>query len=193
MTVETPSEVLAAEHEAIETLLEALATMASRLRKGEVVPKDDLYDAMTVVVEFADGCHTAKEESVLFPALSDASPDVGAEIARRLTSDHRAFRHVVAAVWELIPRSTTKAVRRQIGKHLSTYTRLLREHIRVETEELLPEVERSLAPAQRERVTQGFERVEREEIGPGMHLAYRSIIRRLAEAYAALSSEPRPG
>lgn len=192
MATASPSEVLTSEHEAIGALLGALAAMASRLKEGEVVPKDDLYDAMMVVVEFAEGSHRAKEEAVLFPALSAASPERGGEMTRRLTSDHRAFRHVAAAVREQIPRSTTKAVRRQVGRNLATYIRLLRAHIRVETEELLPELERSLPPAQRERVVQGFERVEREEIGPGMHEAHRSIIRRLAEAYRVPSLEPMP-
>lgn len=182
--VTTPGDVLNAEHEAIETLLTTVDAMAERLRAGEPIPKDDLYDVLTVVVDFADGCHHAKEESIVFPALALVSPHAGAELGRRLTSDHRALRLLASSVKATVPRSHTKAARKQLGKLLATYSRLLRAHMKVETERLLPEVALALTAAEQERIMRAFERVEREEIGAGMQAAYRAIILRLAETYS---------
>lgn len=180
-----PSDVLHAEHEAIEALVNALEGIAAHIRTADDVPADDLRDALTVVVEFADRCHHAKEEVVLFPPLSAASPQIGADLARRLTSDHRAFRRIVGTIQDLLPSANSRQARRLLAKHLDTYTRVLREHIRVEEEQLLPEVERSLPPWERDRLTVEFQRVERDELGHGLHDAYVAIIRRLAETYAS--------
>lgn len=183
--MDEPSATLRFEHDAIQVLLSVLDGMAHRLRVNEAVPREDLDDAMTVVVEFADRCHHAKEEQVVFPALRKASPEIGADIARRLTSDHQAFRKLVRAMRDLCPKARTrKSARVQLAKYFSTYIRVLREHIRIEEEQLLPEVDRSLAPAQRAEFAERFDRVEAEEIGWGMHEAYHAMIHRLAESYA---------
>jgi len=176
-----PNAILREEHEAIEHLLAAVEGMGTRLRR-EPLPKADLDAAMAAITEFADQCHHAKEEKVLFPALAQASPKVGAELARRLTSDHRAFRKLVGDTRALLPRTDT-ASRQQLSKNLLTYARLLREHIRIEEEQLLPEVERSLDAGARERIAMEFDRVEEAEVGPGVHERHHEAIHRLAHTY----------
>jgi hemerythrin-like domain-containing protein len=179
-----PNDVLRAEHEAIELLLAAVEGMAARLHSGAAYPRRDLEKAMTVVTEFADRCHHAKEEKVLFPVLTKASP-AGAEISRRLMSDHRAFRKLVGATRELIPKGEADPkARASVAKNLDTYTRVLREHILIENTDLFQEVERSLTEAQRAEIAKEFERVEQEEIGPGVHEQYHHMIHELADAYA---------
>ena len=180
-----PNEVLREEHEAIELLLSAVEGMAGRLQAKGAYLRKDLESAMTIVTDFADKCHHAKEERTLFPVLSRFSPTVGAELARRLTSDHIAFRKLVGTIREQIPtgeKDTT--VRAQLEKNLDTYTRLLRQHILIENTELLPEVERAIPPAERERLAEEFERIEEEEIGAGVHAKYHHMIHKLADAYA---------
>jgi len=179
-----PNEMLREEHEAIELLLNAMEGIAERIRKEDQVPEGDLETAFTVVSEFADKCHHAKEEKVLFPVLSKASKD-GAEIARRLTSDHRAFRHLVGVTRALVPKARDdRTARSHLVKNLDTYTQLLREHIAIETSDLFREVERAIAPEAREELAEAFERVEREEIGLGVHEKYHAMIHRLAHVYA---------
>lgn len=179
-----PNEILKEEHEAIEHLTSAIEGMAVRLGGTGAYPKKDLEKALTVVVEFGDRCHHAKEEKVLFPAIAKASPKTGVELARRLTSDHIAFRKLVGTMrGQIADAGKDAAVRTQLAKNLGTYTRLLRRHISVEDGELAREVERSLGPAERARIAKEFERVEREEIGPGVHEKYHAMIHELAEAY----------
>ena len=179
-----PADTLRAEHETMQGLLSVLDGMAARLRSDVPVPREDLADVMTVIVEFADRCHHAKEEDVLFPALASASPQVGAEIARRLTSDHQAFRKIAASLRESVPRAgRSRVARDQLGKLLSTYARVLREHVEIEEQTLLPEFERAMEFAARQRIAEEFERLEREDVGLGMHEAYDAIVRRLGRTY----------
>jgi len=188
-----PTEMLRSEHVAIEGLLTVLDAMAKRLAANEPVPREDLLDAMTVIVEFTDRCHQVKEEDLVFPALSSASPMAGADMARRLTNEHRALRRLAASMRDLLPRaSSTKTARAQFGKDLRTYTRLLREHIRIEDETLLPEFDRTVGAAERTRIAREFDRLEREDVGWGLHEAYAAIIDRLAETYRTPSRDSRP-
>jgi len=177
--------VLKEEHEAIELLLSSVEGMAGTLNGKGAYPRKDLESALTIVTEFADKCHHAKEERTLFPVLSKASPKVGAELARRLTSDHIAFRKLVGTMKEQTSKGETdETVRALLSKNLDTYARLLREHIRIENTELLPEVERSIPEAERHRLAAEFERIEAEEIGAGVHDKYHHMIHKLADAYA---------
>jgi len=180
--MDDPNDILKSEHDAIELLLAAVEGMAGRLTTKAEFPKKDLEAALTVVTEFADKCHHAKEETTLFPVLSKASPTVGAELARRLTSDHIAFRKLVGTMKAQIAEG--EKVRPQLGKNLDTYVRLLRKHILVENTELLPEVERSIPQAERAKLAKEFERIEREEMGAGMHEKYHAMIHKLADTYS---------
>lgn len=183
--MDEPGDVLQHEHEAILTLVEALEGMVDRIRTADEVPEADLGQALEVIMEFADRCHHGKEEEILFPALARASSE-GAELTRRLTSDHKAMRKLVGVIRELLPRATDDdEARRQLAKNLATYPRLLREHIRIEDDRLLAETQRSLSPEERARVVREFERVEREEIGPGEHERYHALIQELADRYAS--------
>ena len=180
--MESPADILRSEHDAIRSLLSALEGMIERIRRDNAIPKDDLYDAVAVVAEFADKCHQGKEEVVLIPELVKASPRAAA-VAERLKADHVAFRGHVQLIKQLLPKSRTKAVRRRIAGHLATYVRTHREHMALVDEELLPEIDRSLRPEQRARIAKEFERVEKAEIGWGMRDAYSAIIERLADVY----------
>ena len=182
--MEEPDEVLQHEHEAILLLAGAVEGMAERIRTTGKVPEADLRQALEVIAAFADRCHHGKEEAVLFPALARASPE-GAELTRRLTSDHKAMRKLVGTVRDLLPgASENDESRGQLAKNLATYPRLLREHIRIEDDRLMAETRRSLSPEERARVAREFERVEREEMGPGEHERYHDLIHGLADRYA---------
>lgn len=179
-----PNAILRAEHEAIEHLVSAIEGMAARLGGTGPYPRNDLDTALTVAAEFADRCHHAKEEKVLFPALAAASPKTGAELTRRLTSDHIAFRKLVGSMRDQIASGGRDVdVRTQLAKNLGTFSRMLRRHISVEDLDLAREVERFLGPAERERIAEAFERAEREEVGPGVREKYHAMIHQLAALY----------
>ena len=181
-----PNDTLRDEHEIIERLLFALDGLADHIRYDKDFPERDIEEALGIAVEFADWCHHAKEEFVLFPALRKASPRRGGEIARRLTSDHMAFRKLVKAMRNAVPLAAIEdgPPRAHLAKELGLYTRLVREHIRIEEQRLLPEVERSLGRRDRAAIAAEFDRLEKMEGEPGRHRRFEDAIRRLAVAYA---------
>jgi len=182
--MEEPNQILKQEHDATEELLNALDEMTIKAGVLGKPPVKDIEDALTVIIGFVDKCHHVKEEKALFPALSKASPDVGAELARRLTSDHKAFRQLVSSMDTALARvGSDSQARTLIVKHIGTYTRLVRAHIGVEETELFREVDRAIQPDERAEISIAFERIEQEEVGRGMHEKYHSMIESLSKKY----------
>lgn len=181
----TPSAVLEAEHDVIRQLLRALNGMAHTVERVPI-PRQDLDDALETIAGFADACHHAKEEKVLFPALRRASKE-SERVVRELEGDHKAGRKIVRAMRDAAPGAASGDVASQEGfAHAARlYAKMLEMHIRHENERLYPLMERVLSPAERERVAEEFERVEREETGAGVHQKYERIVERLAGTYAA--------
>ncbi|HEY7588892.1 MAG TPA: hemerythrin domain-containing protein [Thermoplasmata archaeon] len=180
-----PSEILREEHEVIEHLLHVLEAMGKEVERGSHVPKSDLEAALEVVVGFADECHHAKEEKALFPILAKVSPKEGAFLVHRLEGDHKAARQIVRAMRDSIPGVDVGegSARATFAKSAKTYAVLLREHIKAETNRLLPLTDAAIPAAQRKELGEEFERIEREETGAGVHEKYEGTIHLLADKY----------
>lgn len=69
--------VLHAEHRIILRLLDCLDLMAERAATAQAMPVLEARDVIAVLRGFADGCHHAKEEQILFPALERLAPGFG--------------------------------------------------------------------------------------------------------------------
>jgi hemerythrin-like domain-containing protein len=63
------------------------------------------------------------------------------------------------------------------------YTELLASHILKENSILFPMAEQRLDPAEEKRLMEGFDRVEREETGEGVHEKYHQLLHELRDAY----------
>jgi len=183
--MERPSEVLREEHVVIEHVLGVLDGMAEHLDEKESVPVKDMDAILEVAVNFADKCHHAKEERALFPLLEKYSPEEGKLLAHRLHGDHEAFRHLMGQMREEVPKVGARdpAATRMFAKNARTYASLLREHIAQETEKLLPLMDRAIPAKDSERLAEEFERIEREEVGAGVHERYEHTVHSLAEKY----------
>lgn len=180
-----PARVLDAEHDVIRHLLHAVSGIADALEAGAPVPRKDVDDALDTMVGFADKCHHAKEEKILFPALRAASAE-GEKLARELEGDHRAGRKLVATMrLESAPASEGDvASKRRLAQAARLYVKMLDRHIENEAQKLLPLVDLTFDEAERRRIAEAFERVEEEETGAGAHERYEGIVHRLSDAYA---------
>ncbi|NOY58855.1 MAG: hypothetical protein GXO75_07960, partial [Calditrichaeota bacterium] len=80
--MQKPTELLVAEHDVIERMLKVLTEAANRLQKGQVVAPDIFVKAADFIQNFADRCHHAKEEDVLFKLMGERGvPTQGGPIA----------------------------------------------------------------------------------------------------------------
>lgn len=69
LTDQMPSEVLRAEHQVILRVIGVLQQLVIRSEQGKGFEKESLRRCVEFFRHFADACHHAKEEDLLFPAL----------------------------------------------------------------------------------------------------------------------------
>lgn len=181
-----PSGVLDAEHHVIEHLLKAMDSMADALDHGRPVPLKDVEDVLEVASGFADKCHHAKEERILFPALMQAQPKRAKRVVDELTGDHKAGRKLIGSMRGLAVAAAKGEPREEhrLAYLMRLYTTVLDAHIRHEETRLLPLVDSVFTPGERAKLAEAFERVEREETGEGAHERYEGMVHRLRETYA---------
>lgn len=184
-----PSAVLDAEHRKIRHLLDAMDGMATRLDRGEPVPKADVDSALDMAVGYGTECHEAKEEKILFGALRDLGTLEALRIVDELEADHVAAQRLERTMRAEsgAGESRDPVMMGQLARDVRAYTKLLRTHIDHETLELLPLTDR-LHHLASERVARAFERLDVEEVGEGRHARFERTIDGLHERYAPKGS-----
>jgi len=187
------TDVLKNEHRAIEEMLDVLEAATRRLEAGEEVPRDLFSQVTDFFRNFADRCHHAKEEDWLFPRLEDRGmPREGGPIAVML-SEHEEGRAYVRALTEAGARFAAGDVSaaRTLIANARGYVELLRQHILKEDSILFNMANNLLSQADQDELVEGFERLEEERMGPGVHERYHALIAELKEVVA--TPYPSPG
>ncbi len=187
------TETLRSEHEGVLVVLDQLERAVNAAGRGAPVPVDVFRDIQEFFNVFVDRCHHAKEESELFPRLIRRG---SASIARRLQADHALGRQLAAmygqSVSSYIPGEVPTATR--LAQSARRYAAFLREHIELETRQLLPAVETTLADDD-QALSDAFERIEVEQIGAGTHERLHRMIMGLPQRidpYDSASSGAKP-
>ena len=97
-----PIHVLTHEHEIILKVVAGLGKIARELDKGKIADPDTLRAIVRFMREFADHCHHAKEEDLLFPAMERKGvPESGCPLGG-LRHEHAEGRALVTALSEAI-------------------------------------------------------------------------------------------
>jgi hemerythrin-like domain-containing protein len=178
------TQILVHEHEVITQALTALDAMAGRLAAGQAVPQSDLEALLEFFTVFADGCHHAKEEGILFPALEAAGmPRDGGPIGVMLEEHGEGRRLVVRMRQELGAVAGDAAARRRFADAAREYVAVLEQHIAKENGVLLPGADRMLSEQKDREITAAFERHEELEMGPGVHARFHRLLDELAARY----------
>ena len=84
----TPTQILMDEHQLILAVLDSLEEGADRLDGGDKVDPDFFLDAAEFVAGFADKCHHAKEEEILFVAMTAMDGPSAAIYSFRMSTNH---------------------------------------------------------------------------------------------------------
>jgi hemerythrin-like domain-containing protein len=190
-----PTEILEQEHGVIEIVLSSLEKMAEMALKSGAIDIDSATDAIDFIRNFADRCHHAKEEVHLFTMMEEKgfSKELG-PIAVML-HDHNVGRAYVRAMEESVHAvsSGDEAAIHRFAENAMGYTGLLRSHIMKENRILYPMANQAFSDDDQLRLMEAFERVEKEEIGEGVHEKYHAIAQNLAEKYGVTSYSADPG
>lgn len=168
--------ILMDEHRVIERVLDAVERM---LDEG-VIDREFTLGAVDFIQNFADGCHHAKEEDHLFPALERAGvPREGGPVGCML-HEHELGRSLVGQMTSNLDAAVAgrtyaiDAFRRAAAGYVS----LLRQHIQKEDNILFVMAERALDCERKKELIAEFERSE--DATPGKHEKYLALADRLA-------------
>ena len=126
-----PTDVLSQEHRVIEGKLDELEREIAALRAGGPFPRQFLEEALDFFRHFADGCHHAKEENLLFPRMKERGvPDNGGPIGCML-AEHDIGRACTGAMRENLDAAAdgSPEALRALAENASAYIAMLREHI----------------------------------------------------------------
>jgi hemerythrin-like domain-containing protein len=177
------TEILSSEHRVIERVITALESAANRLKAGQTVRPGFFVEATDFIKGFADGCHHRKEEGVLFSSMTrhgmpaDGGP-VGVMLAEH--EQGRQFtRGLRAAALQL--EAGDASARAAVVQNALGYAMLLRQHITKEDQILFPMADRVIPEDEHDGVLEGFEHVEHEETGAGVHEKYLALAEKLEQ------------
>ena len=177
-----PFDTLVDEHDQILRGLDALDLAANLVAAGRTVAPAQLGTLVDFFQHYADACHHAKEEQVLFPALAAAGvPQAGGPIAVML-AEHDEGRAYVSRMAAAID-NASEADFVGAARDFST---LLRAHIRKENEVLFRIGRRVLPTENDAAIMTAYERCEEKAINAEEK---RALVDRIGSLLAALELE----
>ncbi len=171
------TEMLMEEHRVIERVIGALETAAKRLRNNESVEPEFFLQAADFIRNFADGCHHAKEEGVLFKAMLAAGmrPE-GSHVAVMLVEHDQAREYTAGMVSAAVgvkqrdPRAADQLIADALG-----YAALLRQHIQKEDRVLYPMADQVIPTERHAQVLRDCRGAEEAAGGHEKHAQHRAL------------------
>jgi hemerythrin-like domain-containing protein len=177
-----PTETLKHEHQIILMVLDAAEREAQSIQDTGEVRGERIEKMLDFFRNFADRCHHAKEEKLLFVKMQERGMPVDGGPIGVMLQEHDEGRGRVKAVAEALPqaRSGDASALTSVRSSLLAYIQLLRAHIDKEDNVLYPMADRLFSPEDQRALTEAFEKVEAEEIGEGVHERYHQLAHDLA-------------
>ncbi len=166
-------EVLLEEHEIILKAIGVLDQSTVKIGNGKELPKEVFEKFLDILQKFADKCHHGKEETALFPLISQKSPNQSHTISS-LLEDHQKARGFIAALKDAIARNDVEGK----IKNADSYSKLLTSHIQRENA-IFPDWMRILDDKDKMDLFEKFEEIEEKVIGLGKHQEYERYIENL--------------
>ncbi|CAG0965433.1 hypothetical protein ANAEL_00874 [Anaerolineales bacterium] len=174
------TEVLMEEHEVILRVLTTLEKALSNVPDGKLGPNFFL-NAADFIKNFADGCHHAKEEGVLFVEMEASGVPVKGGPIGVMLAEHeqgRQYTRLMREAAETWQAGDTSAIE-TVKVNGMGYVALLRQHIQKENNILFPMADRVVSTEKQSVIWEKFEQMEREETGEGVHEKYEALAEKL--------------
>lgn len=162
MAIENPIDMLTHEHKYILKVVHALSVIDEDLQSGEQIDAALIQEVVRFMRNFADKCHHAKEETVLFPAMEDKGvPKTGCPLAA-LRAEHVKGRKLVTTLKEAaeaLAAGRTDAIE-EISKAISGIRQLYPNHIWKEDEMVFPMAQRLFTQDELKKLKADFDKAE---------------------------------
>jgi hemerythrin-like domain-containing protein len=193
--------ILAAEHAAIQRAVGVLGRLCEQAAAGAA--DDHAHSAGQVLEflrEFAQRCHNAKEEELLFPALVRRGiPSNRGLLAAQLAGRRQGRQLMDAMTWAQAAWAAGKAgAGSRFSAAATAYHALLEQHVAAEHDVVFAVAEQALDDVAQDALTHAFGRFELQVLGTGRRSAlYRQLDRLLlrypsaaiATAHAGVASK----
>lgn len=180
-----PTEQLKNEHEAIKLMMAVLEKICLKIESKENVPAEHLERIVEFIKVFADKCHHAKEEDLLFVAIEEAGiPREGGPTGVMLM-EHDMGRGYVKELAEAIEKYKTGDIdaSSKIIESARNYINLLTPHIDKENNILYEIADAHLSEEKQKELLEKFETLEKEKIGLGKHEEFHKLLDNLRGIY----------
>jgi len=181
----SPTDILRDEHDLILEMLRVIESVCSLLETGKGADPAHLDMMIDFISGFADHCHHVKEEKLLFPAMEavgitrEGGP-IGVMLAEH-TMGRDFVKSMRSAAAQYKNGDTTAA--EKFAKNARDYVSLLQAHIMKENNVLFAMADAHIPAEKMKELSTGFERVEREETGEGVHEKYHQMLHALRDVY----------
>ena len=188
MATTHPVDILMAEHRTIERVLSAVE---GRLAGPGPFPYEFLTAALDFFRNFADGCHHAKEEELLFPLLEQRGvPREHGPIGCML-KEHAQGREYLATVRAHLDgaRDGTAEDAAAVRAAASGYIGMLRQHIYKEDNILFQMAIRALSQADVVDLSAGFVEPTNPRLSPETRQRYEELANTLCAELAATARD----
>jgi len=171
-----PTDELKNEHRVIERMLKLLWDASNRLERGNEIDLEFFVDAGDFFSNFADKCHHAKEENLLFEKMVERGVPREVGPIPVMLSEHTDGRMHVKKINELAGKKLGPKEQAQLVENGRDYVSMLTKHIQKEDSILYPMANDVLTAGDQRELEEGFERIETEIMSPGIHERYHKMI-----------------
>ena len=157
-----PTEILSHEHRLIEARMKEMEARIRAAGAGAPFPTEFFEGALDFFRNFADSCHHAKEENLLFPRMKERGvPEQGGPIGVML-AEHDEGRSYLKAIRDNLEAAgrNDKAAQDEVFANASAYIDLLRRHIFKEDNILFRMAQQVLQPDDVAELSREFAAVE---------------------------------
>lgn len=162
MKDDDPIAILIEEHKVILKVVTACGTIHEELKAGQKADVQLLLRIVEFMREFADKCHHAKEEDLLFPAFEEAGvPSTGCPLSA-LKAEHKSGRELVMQLEDSVNRSLESGTEdvHGITDALGGIVKLYPNHIWKEDAMVFPMADRLFTPEKRKELVKAFEEID---------------------------------
>jgi hemerythrin-like domain-containing protein len=175
------TDILRHEHRVIEHGINSLEIVAKRLRNNQIPSLSDINELLDFFAIFADQCHHAKEEDILFPNLEERGlPRDGGPIGVMLF-EHEKGRYLRSRMANALPQLANEdGCRWSFIRAAEEYIELMRGHIYKEDNVLFEMASQVLSQEDDAKLAAQFEKKE-HEMGEGVHEKYHTLIHKLED------------
>lgn len=162
MAIENPIDILTHEHKYILKVVHALSVIDEDLHRDGQVDVDLIQKVVRFMRNFADKCHHAKEEAVLFPAMEDKGvPKTGCPLAT-LRAEHDKGRKLVTTLKEAAEAYAAGRLdaAEEISNAIGGIRQLYPNHIWKEDEMVFPMAQRLFTLDELKQLINDFDKAE---------------------------------